>query len=378
MATKEKTLSKKVVGLLRQDMQKGVYPPGSFLKSIRRMCKEYNVSHVTVGSALSELEKEGLIERYHRRGIVVKAKASYNVFKTGKKAIGKMLFVRWDTSPAYTEFFHGVQKYCKEMDLELEVVDSLRSHERLLAFIENLPEDVKGLILIPSETPQYGAAIKAVIAKGIGVVCLDNKIPEGADCCNVSGDDYNCGYVAASHLLELAHAPVHFIGYHDHDHPTSIKQRFRGWVSAMEHYGFPAYQSYYHKIPATEDSLVSLPIQRCWELSGAIAKEILLSRPAEGFSFFTCNDHFARGVYIAADECDLKIGKDVRVVGVGDYPYAARMKPALSSIFYSRVEVGYAGAEVLHRIMLNPDSSLVHKIIPVKLMARSSSTGKDI
>jgi len=371
---KTMTLKSKVASGLRVNMKNGLYPPGTFLSSIRDLCEEYKVSHVTIQAALGELEKEGLIERYQRRGIIVKPPAK-NTHTTETLNAEKILFVRWDISPAYTEFLQGIQNFCNEIDLDLVVLDSQKSHTKFLSILQNLPEGVKGTILIPSETPEYEEAISELMERNIAVVCLDNKILKNIEYTTVSPDDYTSGFVATSHLLELSHDPVYFIGFDQQS--FGAKQRFLGWTTAMVQYGFGNHEDYYRATPLSENDLVSCPIQKHWDVGYDIGMQIFNQKEDanSGYSIFSCNDHFARGIYRAAEEMKLAIGKDVRIVGVGDYPFASRMKPALSSVHYSRTMIGYQGAKSLYQLLRQGAKHYVHQLIPVKLIERESSLG---
>lgn len=68
-------LYEKVAGELGQAIEKGVYPPGSRLPSIRSTQKRYGVSVATVMEAFARLEVKGLIEVRPKSGHFVKAQA---------------------------------------------------------------------------------------------------------------------------------------------------------------------------------------------------------------------------------------------------------------------------------------------------------------
>ena len=56
---------------LLQDIGKGVYALGDKLPTERQMCEMFNVSRITIRQALSELEKEGWVQRIQGRGTFV-------------------------------------------------------------------------------------------------------------------------------------------------------------------------------------------------------------------------------------------------------------------------------------------------------------------
>lgn len=63
--------------LLRAEIMRGTYPPGSRLPTELQLGDEYKVSVITVQRALRELEDEGLIERFRGRGTFVRANVTF-------------------------------------------------------------------------------------------------------------------------------------------------------------------------------------------------------------------------------------------------------------------------------------------------------------
>ena len=59
------------VAMLRKAILSGVYPPESNLPPERKLASQLAINRLTLRSALSHLEAEGLIQPHHGRGIVV-------------------------------------------------------------------------------------------------------------------------------------------------------------------------------------------------------------------------------------------------------------------------------------------------------------------
>lgn len=60
--------------MVRERIESDVWPPGSVLPSERALCEEFGLSRATTRTALSRLERAGLVRREERRGTVVLAK----------------------------------------------------------------------------------------------------------------------------------------------------------------------------------------------------------------------------------------------------------------------------------------------------------------
>ena len=64
-------LYRQLMQKLRADMAAGVYPAHSRIPSEQALCESYGVSRVTVRKALSELTREGLLQRQQGKGTFV-------------------------------------------------------------------------------------------------------------------------------------------------------------------------------------------------------------------------------------------------------------------------------------------------------------------
>jgi LacI family transcriptional regulator len=63
-------------------------------------------------------------------------------------------------------------------------------------------------------------------------------------------------------------------------------------------------------------------------------------------------------------------------VGLGDYPFAERLKPALSTIRIPYDEIGYTAAKVLCERIEHSSTHVIQHLLPVSLIERASSTGE--
>ncbi len=356
---------------LIEEIKKGVYQPGEFLDPVRRLCEKYDVSHITVQAALRELERQDLVERHPRKGILVKSSRAAGVADWGSPAsLDQLVFLRWNASVAFTEQVEGSQRYCNQAGISMTVLDAGQSHERMLGYLKDLPSFTRGVMLVPFVTPEYSDAIAALQASGIPVVCLTQRFA-GIDVSSIAVDDFSCGCLAVNHLMQQADQPVWYIGHND--------ARHAGWKAAMQAHGIDNVADYEVFFDTPEDVLLAESVRRIAEIGERLAGKIFKGKkPADGWSIYAFNDHCARGVYSAARTAGLEIGKDVLVVGGGDYPFCTRLRPALSSIQMSRQVLGYNGARLLHSIIAQQGPKFTNEVMPVHLVARGSSGASEI
>ena len=67
-------LHRQLFMVLREQIMRGVYPPGAALPNEEELCGHFGVSRITVRRALSDLKQQGLVERFQGRGTFVSAR----------------------------------------------------------------------------------------------------------------------------------------------------------------------------------------------------------------------------------------------------------------------------------------------------------------
>ena len=68
------TLHRQLFLVLREQIMRGIYQPGAALPGEDDLCGHFGVSRVTVRRALTDLQQQGLVERYQGRGTFVSSK----------------------------------------------------------------------------------------------------------------------------------------------------------------------------------------------------------------------------------------------------------------------------------------------------------------
>jgi DNA-binding LacI/PurR family transcriptional regulator/DNA-binding transcriptional regulator YhcF (GntR family) len=365
-----------LAGQLRSQIEAGHFPPGSLLAPERELCDSFHVSRVSVRAAIDSMVRAGLVERYPRRGTVVKEPIG-----GGEKNIPdlrtrhQILFIRFGSNPSSSLHLEGIRRYCREAGVELVFLDAQISHENFLGYLSDISESVGGVLLIPFDTPEYRAAIQQLLDRQIAVVCMGKSL-EGLQVSTVDNDEFTGCYVATNHLLSQHHGPVYYLGLKDR--PSTARQRYLGWLAAMTEHGFEKIEAFFREIETPEEIMSIDPMRTGYEEGYRISREIFSNPKSdeEGWSVLAINDYVAKGVYGAAGERGLKVGREVRVVGVGDYPFAAKMIPPLSSVSGTPEALGYTGAKLLHQGMTQHPGRVVHQVLPLTLMERESSLGK--
>lgn len=205
---------------------------------------------------------------------------------------------------------------------------------------------VDGLVFWPSDETMPDLYLREVWERGIPLVAVDRRMP--ATHADFSGTDDAAGAtLAADHLLGLGHRQLAFIGAAKISTYADRQQAFTKRVAALPGAmcqvvmcpgrPTPTQQgrvwSDGERVPAHSDSL-------------EIARE-LLKNDVRPTAILCANDWMALGVYAAAAEAGLEIGRDLSVVGFADLREASMLTPALSTVRQDAEAIGAKAAELL-------------------------------
>ncbi|HBG25583.1 MAG: hypothetical protein A2Y10_04975 [Planctomycetes bacterium GWF2_41_51] len=340
---------------------------GDRFPSIYALSKKWQVNYRTLRAAFGLLEKDGLVDYTPNRGATVK-KNDY------AKKTASILYVRWQADAFCVAISDGIQRYASEHGLAYLMVDARLSHELFLDAITHPGQGVDGIIIVPEDSPEYVNAIEQTIQSGRKVVFLDRVLPI-AKASSVCADHFSGAYQAVNHLL-LQHdgRPVYYLG--PVKSPSSCQNWVKGWKEAMHSHNLYDIDKYCIDSEAIKAELGFENLNRSDALV-RIAKRFFEIKHEKVYSIFAGNNYVARGIYVAAEELGLKIGKDVFVAGSGDAPRSETFSVPLSSIWQNSEQVGYEGAKILHELITGSLKKPIHRLVPAKLVIRESSVAAD-
>ncbi len=116
-----KPLYREIVDQLIADIRSGTYQPGDKLPGFVELAGKFNVSRITSNRALSELAREGYVERISRRGTFVRAQP-----RDIRSILVPMNLRDYNECSHLTEYLYGVFSRAREkgIDVRLEPIDS--------------------------------------------------------------------------------------------------------------------------------------------------------------------------------------------------------------------------------------------------------------
>ncbi len=233
--------------------------------------------------------------------------------------------------------------------------------EKQRTFIDTLLQlGADGVIMSPAiGTP--AADIQLAEANGLPAVLIARSV-EDADVPVFRGDDaYGIG-LATNHLISLGHRRIAMIG--GTDQTSTGRDRYRGYVMAMEAAGLPVETRWRIPGPRTKQA-------------GFEASQQFLALKDKPTAAVCWNDLVAIGLMNGIARAGLVPGVDVSVTGYDDLEEAAIATPALTTVWNGQREVGRRAARTLLDRLNGVEVHGGQELIRPELHVRQS-TGKPV
>ena len=219
---------------------------------------------------------------------------------------------------------------------------------------------VDGLVLASAHATANTDVLQRLALHGKAVVMVDRDDHPDIRCHRVLTDDERVGWLATSHLAEQGHRAIAHISGPQIEH---AERRARGYRRAMRE----------RKLPVQKEWIVRTTFM---ENDGYAAMRQLLDLMPRITAVFAANDPTAIGAMKAIWDAGLRVPEDVAVVGAGDIAHGDVLRVPLTTVSWSRQELGRRAAELLlDQIENRPRGPFKRVIVPPELIVRGSSRG---
>lgn len=200
--------------------------------------------------------------------------------------------------------------------------------------------------------------LNALASRKLPIVVWGTEMPQQLYC-SVGGDNVGGGRLATSHLLELGHRRIVFIG--DPALPE-VAHRHRGYLEAHSAWG----------LQPDPKLLVAVPFD------AEEARKGLRRLQESGVPFdavFACSDVMASAAMQSLHQMHLPVPDKVGVVGYDDIEWASHSNPPLTTV---RQPIGDAGVQLVESLLRMIDGQAVQPItLPVELVVRHSAQRRE-
>jgi LacI family transcriptional regulator len=237
------------------------------------------------------------------------------------------------TNPFFTDVARGIQDTAQGADLATFLCDTREDVARESNYLELLLEQrVHGVLVTPAGTDH--TKLRSLVVMGVPVVLID-KTSDSRDWCTVSVNDIEGGEAAVTHLLELGHRRIAFVGGPSSMH--QIQGRYKGALTAVERAGIP------------DATLSLLETAGLRVADGREAGQRLAGLPAahRPTAAFCGNDLVALGLLQEMTRKGVAVPDDLSIVGYDDIDFAAAAAVPLTSVRQPRQLLGRVATELL-------------------------------
>lgn len=262
------------------------------------------------------------------------------------------------TNPFYARLIRAIDDTALRFDYSVVLCNSSEEHEREVRAVQLLIESrVDGILITPVQFSSKH--ILDLIKRNIPFVLMGRRFPD-LDTCYVTSDNQAGAREATSLLLSLGHRRIgHVTGRLE---ISSVQERLAGYRETLTAYGVEF-----------DESLVARA-ERDVEGGRECARRLLALSPRPS-AIFAYNDLQALGVMQAARELDLRVPKDLAVVGYDNIELSALLEVPLTTVAQPSHEIGRAGATLLFRLIEGGDVAPEERtvVLAPQLVIRASS-----
>lgn len=258
-------------------------------------------------------------------------------------------------NPFFTDVVRGVEDIARGQGLSLILGNSDERLEKEAEYLELfLAERVAGVIVTPAS--EHGTDVGLLVSRGVPVVAVD-RLPPAAGIDSAVVDNVGGARDATLHLISQGFSRVACI-VGPLDRSTAVG-RLEGYRAAVRDSaaGYP---------PLVRQSDFT-------QKGGYDAALALLDSPHRPDALFVSNNLMTIGALAAIEEVGLRVPDDIGIVGFDDMPWAALLRPPLTTVAQPTYQLGEAAARLLIRRIHGSEDPAQHVQLPVELIVRASS-----
>ncbi|MGQ0561217.1 MAG: GntR family transcriptional regulator [Gemmatimonadota bacterium] len=357
---------RQVYRALEREIRSGHWQPGERLPSEAGLVRTFGASRITVGRAVRDLQRAGLVERRAGSGTYVKGVSR----QTQKHSFGLLIPDLGETE-IFEPMCQGMMAWPVAREHALlwgsvsgpETSKEERAWQLCQQYIER---GVSGVFFAPLElTPdkdEVNCRIAAALEEaGMPVVLLDRTVlpyPERGDHDLVGIDNRRAGYVITEHLLRQGCRRISFVGV-QHAAAT-VDAREAGYREALYAWELPIDRTLVHRIDAA----------RATEVATIMAA----NRPD---AIVCANDRTAAHLMRTLLELGHSVPRDVRLVGIDDLDYASLLPVPLTTLRQPTRQIGAAALAVMLDRLAQPDLPARDVLLHGELVVRRSCGAGD-
>ena len=341
-------------------IENGFLQPGAYLPSENELGERYNISRLSVRTALQKLVENNLVEKLPGKGTAIK-EGSVAPAEAKTRTIGMLnlhnQLEAWSENPFYGPILRGIEYQARVNNYSL-FLNSLETPKDEFDFYRRLhPEKVDGFLLLGPVEEELVEFLRKITPRK--PFCFIDHSPAGANANCVMSANLKGTCEATSHLIGLGHRKIAFIGWAPRQRHISL--RLKGYRKALEDHGI-IFDPGLVEDRRTEKGEFCQPMTR-----------LLDSRP-EITAVVCANDtDIAFPAIKAIRDKGLKVPEDISVVGYDDVYSARFFHPSLTTVAVDKKSMGEEAVKRLLALFENPFLAPRQIVVETKLVVRDST-----
>ena len=332
--------------------------------TIHDIAKALSIDSSTVSRALNNSPR---VTQQTKDKIIAKAKElgyqrnllASNLRKNKTNTIG--VVVPRISRHFFSSVIQGIEETAYLSGYNVIICQSLERLEREQEIIETLAANrVDGLLISVSMETENIEHFTILKNNKIPFVFFDRHL-DSNQVSNVLIDDFKGGFDATEHLILKGYKKiVHFSGPQEQ---AIYKNRFLGYKAALQK----------HNIPFEETNVIS---SRLMENDGFTNVNKLIDANVKFDAIFSANDLSAIGAMKCLKEKEVKIPKEVAIVGFSNEPVSGVIEPSLTTIDQSGFQLGKTATNLLFKNINEKEKFKEETIILQSNLIERNSTKK--
>jgi len=326
--------------------------------TIRDVAKKSNVSLMTVSRVVN---KKGNVSKA-TAAKVLKAirELNYKPNITARSLAAKKsdfiaIIVPDISNPFFSEMMKGAEDFARENGYNIFLGDTEGKVELEKEYIDAaINRMADGIVLV---APRLENNLICEINDNIPLVIVDRSINKN-DIPQIYIDNLRGAMSAVEHLINLNHKNIAFLSG-----PKDVQdslQREKGYIMALKK----------HNIPVNPKLML---ISDFSFEGGRDAFEKFFSNYPKPTAIFASNDIMAFGLIQRAHEMNVKVPKDVSIVGFDDILLSSLINPPLTTVRHPMLKMGIKAVELLVNKLNNKLDTKISFLLENTLIVRKST-----
>lgn len=360
---KRTPLYAQIESYVREQIRSGKWKPGKRLPSENQLCKQFDVSRITIRGAMDKLVEEGVVFRIQGRGSFVAeeagtgepAKYDFGRGASGDRELQTVAVILPRLRGLLTNsLLAGVERALEPSRFRMLLLTTDDSQQREeIKLREALRAGARGMIVYPAEGQTYSEEMLRLTLDRYPIVVIDRYV-RGVPTHCVCSDHIAGAYEATAHLLRLGHRRIGFVTT-PYEGTTSLEERLEGFRQALNDYGV-----------VLDRSLVL-------ERAEPDAIAAFLASSPNVTALFAVNEQIGQMAIRAAEAADMRLPDDLSVVFFDDYDHAEAARIPPTCVAQQGDTIGYEAAGRLLSLLADPNQERSMVRIPTRLVVRAST-----